>query len=628
MRHGRASHLKMARAYLIARLSAQESFDLAHVSPALEAGRKKFAHFPLGREIARFSRWKDVSLLSPSTLDRLEAYERDNEILIYEHFIYELDSFARLCKALTDRHPELAVFAVVDSPLKFYNDYAVRPVAQTTRSAYAETFFRNGLYRVDRALAAIAQATGKEPHILCSADPAENERKFLELAGADSCGYHGDFPTPASHAAKDVNRFYGLPKFRELVPFRDWRGIVSQFETGLTRIAPPESFNELSALCARYWKYAMKRHPELEQIADFDPAPYMGAPLYTGFDAKKLASLLPGNFASHFGALRLGFPGFYQPVFNEFEKLELPHTGPRCTVVTFTYNHEKYIAECIESVAAQKGCDIEHLIFDDASKDATPEIISQFAAKYPHVKPVLFKRKPLTTIEPAFQSCRSEYVALCDGDDYFTDPEKLRKQIDMLSGRPELSVCSHYAKIVYEDGRPSQTFPDRKTIGDRRDFTLADILQGNFMQTCSVMYRWRFRDGLPSWFNTTLRPADWYWHVLHAEKGDIGFIPEEMAVYRRHTDSAYATADTNDPKRHFLKHGLRELEVFYELNRHFSGRYHKDFENLAVGVFARLYTHVIESDDDAPYQAAAKMFPGFAKNFLERLAEVSNRGKR
>lgn len=617
--------MKMTEAYLIARLSAQESFDLAHVFDALGTGDRKFGYFPLGRETGRFSRWKDVNSLSPATLDRLDAYERDNDTLIFEYFIYDLDAFNRFCGALSDRLKELIIVPVIDSPLKFYNDFAVRPVAQSTREAYAETFFKNGLYRVDRVLNTISRLTRTQPQILSSASAANNERKFVEMVGMKCKGDYGGLSTPSSHAAKDVNRFYSLPKFRELVPLKEWRGIVSKFETGLTRIASAENFQELSGLCERYWKYAIKKYPELEAVADFDPSDYMDAPLYAGFDAKKLASLLPGNSASHFGCLRQGFPGFYQPVFNEFEKLELPSSGPRCTVVTFTYNHEKYIAECIESVAAQRGCDIEHLIFDDASKDATPRIIAEFADRYPHVKPVLFNRKPLTTIEPAFQSCRSEYVALCDGDDYFTDPKKLRKQIDLLSGNHDLALCSHYARIVYEDGRPSQTFPDPKTIGEKSVFTLTDILQGNFMQTCSVMYRWRFRDGLPSWFNPALRPADWYWHVLHAEKGDIGFIPEEMAVYRRHGAAAYATADTNDPKRHFLRHGLRELEVFDELNRHFSGKYRKDFENLAVGVFARLYTHAIESDDDAPFQMAVKLFSGFARNFLEQLAAVSTR---
>ena len=109
-------------------------------------------------------------------------------------------------------------------------------------SKHAKNFFKNELYRIDKFLSIISRYQ-KNIDIFASNSPLNNDYKFLryfDLINDDLSD--PAFPTPISHAAKDVNRFYGLPKFSELASLKEWRGMVSKFETGLTRIAPGESF--------------------------------------------------------------------------------------------------------------------------------------------------------------------------------------------------------------------------------------------------------------------------------------------------------------------------------------------------------------------------------------------------
>lgn len=220
-----------------------------------------------------------------------------------------------------------------------------------------------------------------------------------------------------------------------------------------------------------------------------------------------------------------------------------------------------------------------------------------------------------------FLACASKYAAICDGDDYFTDPRKLQKQVDFLEANPDCAICFHPVDVIYEDGSPPRVYPTPdmlpKEAGNK--FSLTDLLAGNLIQTNSVMYRWRFKDGLPAWFDSSLVQADWYWHLLHAETGRIGYIDERMAVYRRHGGAMYASAE----KDHLLfraEHGFEELQAYRAYSKHFSGRFDENFQKLADGVFADLLQIYVATDDDALFQKACAMYPEFARNFLQRLS--------
>jgi glycosyltransferase involved in cell wall biosynthesis len=125
---------------------------------------------------------------------------------------------------------------------------------------------------------------------------------------------------------------------------------------------------------------------------------------------------------------------------------------------TMTYNHEPYIRDCIEGILMQKTTfPVRVLIHDDASNDKTAEIVREYAEKYPNVIKAYFQevnsysqkdRADFKRLREPFQRWRiGKYEATCEGDDYWTDPYKLQKQVDFLTNHPECAICFHSVKI-------------------------------------------------------------------------------------------------------------------------------------------------------------------------------------
>lgn len=306
-----------------------------------------------------------------------------------------------------------------------------------------------------------------------------------------------------------------------------------------------------------------------------------------------------------------------------FARLEEVGPQPTLTVLTMAHNHEKYIGQCIESVLAQQtDFPVRHLILDHYSQDGTPQIISNYARDYPSIRPVLLHnfRIAYRNVHSLFVRCKSEYAALCDGDDYFLDPHKLQKQVNFLQQHPRCALCFHPVAVVFEDGRQPGVFPAREMLprGIREEYYLADLLKGNMIQTNSVVYKWRFRDGIPDWFREDLCPGDWYWHLLHAEMGKIGFLPGIMSAYRRHSASLYKYSFI-DRLRHRRKFGMQELETYHVVNEHFQNRYFLPLASLANGVLCDFMEIYLEEDDKRLLDLAFETYPKFKEYFLSQL---------
>ena len=126
-------------------------------------------------------------------------------------------------------------------------------------------------------------------------------------------------------------------------------------------------------------------------------------------------------------------------------------TKPLVSVSTITYNHAKFIRKCIEGVLNQKvDFLIEYLIHDDCSTDGTIDIIKEYAEKYPNIiKPIYEKENQYSKGGPwgsavwNYPRAQGKYIALCEGDDYWTDPLKLQKQVDFLESNPDYTCCFH-----------------------------------------------------------------------------------------------------------------------------------------------------------------------------------------
>lgn len=127
-----------------------------------------------------------------------------------------------------------------------------------------------------------------------------------------------------------------------------------------------------------------------------------------------------------------------------------------------------------------------------------------------------------------------EFLAILDGDDYWTDSGKLRKQVALMDENTSASICFGRASILYEDGTPSKLIPP----DTRTSWLLDDLLRESFIPTCTVLYRRKF-DALPSWFEG-LSLGDWPLHILQALSGPILFLDEVLAVYRVHGSGGWS----------------------------------------------------------------------------------------
>ena len=236
----------------------------------------------------------------------------------------------------------------------------------------------------------------------------------------------------------------------------------------------------------------------------------------------------------------------------------------KVSICMITYNHEKYISQAIDSVLTQKtNFDFQLIIGEDCSQDKTREIVINYQKKYPQIIRLLLANKNqgmMANWIKTLQVAKSQYLAVLEGDDYWTDRYKLQKQVDFLDKHPNHSLCFHSVEAFYQD-QPDKTYliPSKT-----ENFNFKSLLQHNFITACSVMYRHGLVKKIPDWF-LSLNIGDWPYHLLHASKGKIGFINQVMARYRRHSNSY-----CSQPK---VKNFQNIIEFYQVIDKHFHYKY-------------------------------------------------------
>ncbi len=264
--------------------------------------------------------------------------------------------------------------------------------------------------------------------------------------------------------------------------------------------------------------------------------------------------------------------------------------GNKLSIVCITYNQGLFIRQALNSFLMQKtNFPFEIIIGDDCSIDATPVIIKEYAQKYPEIiKPILREENIGATqnFVDTLSRVKTKYLAICEGDDYWTDPYKLQKQVDFLEAHPEFSACFHPVKVIWENGEQADSiYPDKKTMTNLRNkVTLKELLKQNLIQTNSIVYRWRFSDcDVKNYFPNGILPSDWYLHLLHAQVGDIAYLPDCMGVYRRNSGGIWY--DTNPQKTNLhLKHGVREIKFYMNVWKNIANRSEEYWNQILPGI--------------------------------------------
>lgn len=240
----------------------------------------------------------------------------------------------------------------------------------------------------------------------------------------------------------------------------------------------------------------------------------------------------------------------------------------KLSVMVITYNHERFLAQALESILAQRvNFEYEIVIGEDCSTDSTRDVISDFLPRSSG-RIISFLRDQnvgvMRNLQETLEACRGQYVALLEGDDFWTCENKLQRQVDFLDAHPNCAISCHRARVLDEMGTAEhKVFP----FVPAGVYTIDDLLRGNFIMTCTAVCRWNSFGRLPDWF-LDLSLGDWPLFALLSKRGTIHLMDEVMAGYRVHEGGIWS-ARTESSR---LQESIRMLKTLdRELNFEHAG---------------------------------------------------------
>ena len=228
-----------------------------------------------------------------------------------------------------------------------------------------------------------------------------------------------------------------------------------------------------------------------------------------------------------------------------------PLVSIRCLV----YNHEPYLRQCLDGFVMQKTTfPFEAIVHDDASTDGSATIIREYAEKFPDIIKPIYETEnqyrkhngSLTRIMDAAMHPNSKYIALCEGDDYWTDPNKLQVQVDFLESHPDYSMCFHRANTInFETGEENNSFPGKVFRNIQcREYDSTELFEVWTVPTASMVYKRECQ-----FFPLNRRYIILYGDILRvlscAEMGKIRGCSRMMSVYRVHNSGMTFSSDSN-----------------------------------------------------------------------------------
>lgn len=259
----------------------------------------------------------------------------------------------------------------------------------------------------------------------------------------------------------------------------------------------------------------------------------------------------------------------------------------KLSVFVVTYNQEKYIRQCLDSILMQKvDFGYEVVIGEDHSTDGTRAICEEYAAKYPQVRllPLTENLGVAGNWERVISECKGEYVAMCEGDDYWTNCDKLKKQVYLLESNYSLSGCYHNASSVDEQGNIKQKEITNSKI---QEIKFEDSILSWYVPTASLVFRnsCYIKENLHLLYKYSYVSTDRLLIALIAHQGNIKYIDEIMSCYRVH-DSA-VTAQKNK-----IEMFQKTIFLFEKMHVFFGCEYDTLFRNAIQkwrGILAKTY---------------------------------------
>ncbi len=234
--------------------------------------------------------------------------------------------------------------------------------------------------------------------------------------------------------------------------------------------------------------------------------------------------------------------------------------NPLLSVCVQTYNQEHYIKKCLDGILMQQTTfQFEIILGEDESNDGTRVICKQYANQHPDkIKLFLRSRKDVIYIQEVptgrynlienLKTSTGKYIALCEGDDYWTDPLKLQKQVDFLEANEDYNICFHKVNILNQE--TGEIITDTITRNTAETTDISELARGNYIHTASVVLRNNFK--LPEWFRETFI-GDWSMYMIMIANKKIKKFDEPMAIYRVHNSSMWSSKPSGFIKEKTLK---------------------------------------------------------------------------
>lgn len=261
------------------------------------------------------------------------------------------------------------------------------------------------------------------------------------------------------------------------------------------------------------------------------------------------------------------------------------------SVCCLAYNHEEYIGQAIESFLNQNtNFRYEIVIHDDCSTDSTLKIIKEYQRKYPKIIKVITEEKNVYSqgikIEPILYShCKGKYIALCEGDDFWCDEDKLQKQFNFMEMHPECSLVTHGSYILNDYNGKMK--PKLQPYSGSRYYTIDEIITGDggIFSTNSMFYRAKFVEKMPDfYYKISIGDLPTMMHL--ALNGRVYYIDELMSVYRMNAKSSWTVNQTLGTKNELIKKQKRfydEISIMlHEFNKQTNFQYNVSVEKLLL----------------------------------------------
>ena len=251
---------------------------------------------------------------------------------------------------------------------------------------------------------------------------------------------------------------------------------------------------------------------------------------------------------------------------------------PKVSVSLITFNHEKYLVACLDSIVKQLvNFDLEIVVSDDCSTDKTPEIVAFYASKYPELIKPIYRKQNLGMVKNALDTikqCRGDYIAILEGDDFWPDEHKLQAQADYLDLNTDCVICYTNGYIFYEDEplRKDFFFTSAQKPPEKLDLDFYIWYHPIIPNNTKMFRKTAHPEIFPLWIYDAIN-WDWILHVLQLINGKAGYIDAITLAYRRHPGAAFNAQS----EEKILFSGIATAVA---MNKYLNFRYNDSLKNL------------------------------------------------